>query len=182
MAQRKLPMLVCLGLIVVTMQGQTARPAPEQTEFSPDYGHPIQHEVPVSPGVLRVLLKSPEVRDTLQDAKESAQHATSQLFTTAEVHLGPAKEIDLVVYGISPMTGGDNDWFWIVLSARKNPKVVLFAGGSSLEVMSSRTNGYRDIRSGWASASQASTKIYKFNGRTYKLWKERWHEVRPEKR
>jgi len=41
----------------------------------------------------------------------------------------------------------DNGWFWLVSSARKNPRVVLFAGGNALEIMDSKTKGYRDIES-----------------------------------
>ena len=122
MAQRKLLILVFLSLIVVAVQGQKTQRAREQTRFSQDYGNPNQHAVPVSPEVLKVLLKAPEVKETLEEATESAQQNPAQLFTAAEVHLGPANEVDLVVYSIFPLTGGDNDWFWVVLFGAKKPQ------------------------------------------------------------
>ena len=74
--------------------------------------------------------------------------------------------------GFFPMSGADNTWFWVVRSAHRDPEVVLFAGGNSLEVLASRTNGYHDIRTDWASAAATSTTVYKFDGKSYKLWKQ----------
>jgi hypothetical protein len=70
--------------------------------------------------------------------------------------------------GIFPMSGADNTWFWVVRSAHKDPKAVLFAGGNSVEMMTRRTNGYRDIRSAWSSAATTIVCIYKFDGTEYK--------------
>lgn len=66
----------------------------------------------------------------------------------------------------------------MVRSASKNPKIVLFASGNSLEVMSGRTNGYRNIRSRGSTASLLKTSVYHLDGNKYKLWKETREENR----
>jgi hypothetical protein len=67
----------------------------------------------------------------------------------------------------------------VVRSARKNPNVVLFARGNSLELMGGRTLGYCNIRSVWSSASEIRDAIYHFDGKEYKLWKEKKTRIRP---
>jgi hypothetical protein len=179
MAQGKLLALAFLGLIVVAMQGQTARSAREQTTFSEEKS--VRHPVPLPPAALKALLKTDEVKMGLERAKDAEKRHPAQLFDAAEVHLSTADDVDLVVSGIGPMSGGDNDWFWVVRSARKNPKIILFAGTYTFEVMSSKTNGYRDIHTDWSSAALNITAIYKFNGRRYKLWKQRSSSLWKEK-
>ena len=156
---------------ILPAQGQKAGSTHEQTYFSED--ERLQRPVPLPPDVLNVLLKTDEVKDNLGSASPSQRSNPSSLFRAAEVHLHAPDVIDFVVIGRSPMSGADNTWFWIVRSARGKPQVVLFAGSNSLEIMASRTNGYRDIRCDWASANHAETTTYKFNGREYKLWRNK---------
>jgi hypothetical protein len=126
--------------------------------------------VPLTPEVLKVLLETDEAKQGLESAKPSQRNNPARLFHSAEVHLHAGDELDLVVLGVFPMSGADNTWFWVVRSAQKDPKVVLFAGGHSIEMMTRKTNGYRDIRSAWSSASVTMICIYKFDGTGYKLW------------
>lgn len=171
---RKLLTFALQFLIVIMMQGQKAGPGREQATFSEQY--PIQRPVPIPPRVLKLLLKTEEGKQGLERATDSEKKDPTQLFRAAEVHLRAPEEIDLVVEGTLSMSGADNDWFWIVLSAQKNPRIVLFAGGNSLEVRGSRTNGYRDLRSDWSNPNGTETRSYRFNGTRYELWKEKWHE------
>ena len=96
----------------------------------------------------------------------------ANLFRAAAVHLDGSSETDLVVIGVCPMCGAGLGWFWVVRSAYSDPKVVLFAPGTSLELLDSRTRGMRDVRSEWLGASQRSETIYHFDGSNYKQWKE----------
>lgn len=101
------------------------------------------------------------------------------LFRAAEVHLDGSDERDLVVIGVCPMCGAGEGWFWVVRSAYSNPRVGLFAPGNSLELLTSRTKGMRDVRSRWWGASQKSETIYHFDGSNYKQWKEKRAENIP---
>src|SRR5437899_11433444 len=174
--QRRLLLAALLGLIVIAMQGQKDHSTREQTAFSEQY--PILHPIPLPPKVLTLLLKTEEGKQGLERATDSEKKEPTQLFRAARVHLRAPEESDLVIKGTGAMSGADNDWFWIVLSAQKNPRIALFAGGSLLEVMPSRTNGYRDIRSDWSNPNGTQPRIYRFNGDRYRLWKESWREHR----
>lgn len=162
--------VLALALSTVA-QGQGTAPAREQTVFH-EY-EPFQHDVPLPPKVLHALLRTKEAKEALESAREDQRNNPSQLFQAAEVHLRGLDEVDLVVQGFPPVSGADNTWFWIVLSARSTPKIALWTGGDSLEVMASRTNGYRNISCSWSSASGYTRKWkYHFNGEKYLLWKK----------
>jgi hypothetical protein len=163
-------------VIAVAVYGQNDPPAREQTVF--DENNSIQRPVPLSPSALKALLQRKEIRDNLRGLADSDRNNLAQFFSAAEVHLSEADQIDLVVMGKPPMSGADNTWFWVIRSARKDPLAVLFAGGYSLELLASRTNRYCDIRATWSSPQETSTRIYKFDGTRYKLWKENWQKNR----
>jgi hypothetical protein len=137
-------------------------------------GKPFEHAAPISPEVLRVLAKSDEAKDILDSAAEAGRVNTAQLFRAREVHLNHGKDVDLVVIGIPPMSGADHGWFWVIHSARKNPKVVLYAGGDSLKLLGTTTHGYRDIFMILPLASETHCAIYHFEGNEYQIWKEKW--------
>jgi hypothetical protein len=161
--------VVAIGISVA--QDKEAHPAHEQTTFAED--EPLRHPVRLSTDVLKVLLSTNEAKNALANASDSQQKNAAHLFQGTKVHLNGPDEIDLVVIGIPPMAGADNGWFWVVRSANKNPQVVLFVGGNTLELMDSRTLGYRDINTIWASPSVTKEMIYHFDESRYKLWKQK---------
>lgn len=146
---------------------QQAATAAEQDDFSEDTG--VKNPVPLPADVANLLLESDEAKRALGNAADTARRDPSQLFEAAEVHLGRADERDLVVIGQSPLSGADTGWFWIVRSADKNPKILLFATGLSLSILDTRTNGLRDVGTAWSSANEeVSQAIYSFDGAKYK--------------
>jgi hypothetical protein len=112
-------------------------------------------------------------RNRLEFADASQPENSAQLFRAAEVHLSRPDEVDLVVVGIPPMRGANNDCFWLASSARQNSVVVLFASANTLEITNSKNGGYRDIESVRSTPSKTSTETYSFDGESYKLWKEK---------
>jgi hypothetical protein len=135
--------------------------------------------VAVSPGVLKVLLATEEAKEGLEYSSDSERNRPAELFHAAEVHLARPQEEDLVVIGVCPpMCGADNSWFWLVRSAIMDPQVVLVLGGSLVELLDSRTNGYRDVRCSWSSAAETRDTIYRFDGKQYKVWKDKRNELR----
>jgi hypothetical protein len=167
---------LCFLVIAVAGYGQNNPPAREQTVF--DENNSIQRPVPLPPGALKALLQRKEIKDNLREIADSDRNNLTQFFSAAEVYLSDGDQTDLVVMGKSPMSGADNTWFWVIRLARKAPFVVLFAGGNSLEVLGTRTNGRRDISSKWSNPNGTQTRIYQFDGVRYRLRKERWHENR----
>lgn len=159
------PLLVlALAVIALVAHGQT--PPPEQRLFS---GGPVQHPVNLSPEVLRVLLARHPAKETFEIMNDSEKHDPSKLFQAAEVHLSSSDEVDLVVIGLGRMRGTENLWFWVVRSARKNPEVILFSGGDSLEVTDKKTHGYKDIGVVWMSSVETETTVYQFDGMFYRM-------------
>src|SRR5260370_5266539 len=164
-----IPVLATFSVGILAAQVEKSQPAHDQTTFTE--GGPIQHAVPLSSDVLKILLETDAAKQGLDFATRSKSVDVAQLFRAGEVHLDGANEVDLVVIGVGWMSGADHGWFWVVRSARKDPKVICFAGADSLEVLVSRTNGYRDIRSSWSSPSETDDTIYHFDGKEYKVWK-----------
>ncbi len=163
---RKLAALLALAMAIpISAPGQTPQTLSEQTKFSRTSR--IEHPVPVPPDVLKLLLTTREGKEGLARASDLQKQNPGQMFRAAEVHLHGADEADLVIEGITPMANGDHDWFWIVRPAGKRPRLVLFAGGNSLEVQDSRTNLYRDISSVWIYPKETLVTFYRFDGKKY---------------
>jgi len=157
-------------LIVGSLGGRVPQPA-EQTSFSEE--GPLQNPGTLSPDVLNLLLATDAAKEGLPYANASQRANPAQLFRAAEVHLSQPGQTDFVIIGVCPMCGADTAWFWIVSSADHNPKVVLAAGGKTLEVLNSSSKGYRDIQSLWSSPAETVTLLYHFNGVQYELHKRK---------
>ena len=157
------------GFVSIT-RGQEAHPAPAQKLFSPG-DSPIRHPVTLSPGVIRLVLASQPAKETFALLSDSERANPSQLFQAGEVHLSGPDEVDLVVIGLGHMKGADANWFWVVRSARKDPQVILFTGGDSLELLDNKTHGLSDVRSAWSSSFETEATTYQFDGAIYQMRK-----------
>jgi len=161
-------------------QVQKAQPEKEETVFSEDES--FKHPVPLPSGVAKVLLRDELASQALdEDESEAAEAKPAKFFRATEVHLGASDEVALLVIGIPPMSGADNGWFWVVRSPRKNPRVILTAGANSLAIMNTATNGYKDISTAWSSPRETHEVVYHFDGKRYRLWREKQRANPPEK-
>jgi hypothetical protein len=165
--------LVILAFGVSIMRAQEPAPGPdsEQTFFTESEG--FDRAVSLPPKVLQALLRQKEIKDALVDADKEQRDNPSKLFEAATVHLRAPDEVDFIVRGNQPASGGDNAWFWVViLAAGESPRVVRWCTASSLEVIDTRTNGYKNISCEWSSPSENIHWEYHFNGQKYILWKK----------
>jgi hypothetical protein len=96
----------------------------------------------------------------------------NQYFTAVVVHLSAPNVVDYVVAGNLPFAGADNEWFWVVSDGGPHPKVVLNEGASWIELLNSRNNDYRDIQSVWIMSGTKRTRVYHYDGVSYKLFNE----------
>jgi len=158
------------SFVAIARQSQKPQATEGQTYFRED--EPLQKHVPLTGSVIDVLLQTELAKQGLDYASNSQRQNPGKMFRAAEVHLTSPDQVDLVVIGKSPMSGADAGWFWVLRSAHKQPKVVLSDSGNSLELMNSRTNGYKDIRIFAATAGLTKHSMYHFNGQEYILWKE----------
>lgn len=144
--------------------------ANEPVFFYPDQENAgLEHAYPPSDAVLNSLLRTKEAKSAEDRVKNRDHEELRRLFEAVNVHLSdPGAESDQVVVGKFPMAGADCDWFWLVRVVSGRAEVILFANGSSLELLGKQTNGYRDIRTVWSSAAGYTlTDIYCYNGARY---------------
>jgi len=130
--------------------------------------------VPISQDVVKLLLRTKEAKGAMELASNQELRELGHSFRAVEVHLSESNQAAMLVLGIGPMHGADNAWFWIVLSPAVKPAVALFATGESVELMHRRTRDYADVRTRWSSPRDTCTRIYRFDGNRYRLWKEKW--------
>lgn len=158
---------------------QVQKGQPRHEKISIPKVDPFEHPVTLPPDVLKVLLNADEVKSSLGSATDCSRNHPAELFFASEARLGPPDEVDFIVLGLGPFHGASFDWYWIVRPTPKKPKVVLFATGNVIEVMDSRTHGYRDIRTVGGTHWEIDEAVYHFDGKKYKPWKRKWVENRP---
>jgi hypothetical protein len=169
--------LICVFAAVGFVHGQT-RHKPLQagpSSFYPDdEDRGFKDAQPPSDAVLDALLKTPEADEMREELEKLDREDLRSLFSVVKAHLKNSNEIDEVVIGKDPMSGADNDWFWIVRVMGGHAQILLFANGNGIDFLRTRTNGYREIESVWYSAAGYSiTRLYRYDGTVYKLARER---------
>lgn len=117
---------------------------------------------PVSDAVVKVLLATPSAKFALNYLSADERENAAKLFRAAEIHVRDPDEDDMIVSGRGWMNGADNDWFWIVRTPHTHPEVIFFDGGSTVELLNTRTNGYKDIRVFWSSAAESVEREFRF--------------------
>jgi len=171
---------VSLTLCTVILVGATSaqktrnKSAPQPTEFYADADpDPFADSVPLPANVVDALRVTEEAKLNQDRISSLDREGFVRLFKAVEIHPAGPKELDYLVLGLFPMTSADGDWFWLVRAHSMHPQVLLFASGNGIELSRHRTNGYRNIRSVWSSAAGYTiTRVYKFDGKKYRLWKE----------
>jgi hypothetical protein len=163
--------ILAFGISITRAQEPAPGPESEQTFFTESEG--FDRAVPLPPKVLQALLRRKEIKDALVGANKEQRDNPSKLFEAATVHLRSPAEVDLIVRGNQPASGGDNTWFWVVILAEgESPRVVRWCTADSLKVIDTRTTGYKNISCEWSSPSEYILWEYHFNGQKYILWKK----------
>lgn len=76
-----------------------------------------------------------------------------------------------LVGGATPMTGGDNRWFWLVQeSGDGHAKILLYVGTGCVQIEQNMSGGYRNVWTCWQTAgSKAIIREYQWDGDHYTL-------------
>jgi len=147
--------------------------AQEQSSFSAEEEIKVPVNVPAD--VLR-LLRRDERNQTCLKESESANDIQASWFTASEISLNDNDPTDLIVKPNNPcLLGANIDPFWIFRNTPQGYEQVLNVSTLGLEVLDTKTKGYRDIRIMAATANEVLITIYNFNGREYKAvrsWRE----------
>jgi hypothetical protein len=155
------------------LASQTHDGQPTHEKISISKADPFEHEVTLPPDVLKALLNDDGIKSMLRYATDYQRNHPSELFFATEAHLGRTDEVDFIVGGMPPLCGASFDWYWVVLPIPKKPKLLLSASGNVIELMDSRTKGYRDIRTVGGTFWIFDEEVYHFDGKKYKLWKRK---------
>ncbi len=189
MRSKQLACCLALGLLASGALGQSAASNQDtgQTAFDaePDSGEMhIKRPVEIPDGALQVLRDSlsPGPINCLKARGVTPDQVPALWFLASAVHLNGTDETDLIVLLNAPALAKPENPGGCLLPANGGPFWVLGPGiasggyglllatyGHHLEVLESRTNGYRDIQIGTASTRGSGMALYKFTMHQYQL-------------
>jgi hypothetical protein len=165
--------------------GRTSHHGREQSEFNSeqDIG-PVQRPVQLGSEALRALRNDGAVTSCIEDDESHPQQPLASWFVGSEIHLGGTSGPDLVVLpklNLGPAApdegsqsvcflGANIAQFWVLHKTRTGFALVLSQVAHNLEVLTSRTNGLRDIELASAvGASYYGAIDYRFDGHFYEI-------------
>ena len=166
-----------LAVFLLPSHAAAQRRSSDQTSFCPDGPNDANlRPVALPKSVLAALLNSKEARKERQYLKEEGQTAElAKAFRGTKISLGNSQDSFFLVVGSPPISGADNDWFWIVRQSGEKASILLWAGGYCLNVEKTSNFGLRDLSTTWSSASTTETANYVYDGKSYKLKKKASH-------
>jgi hypothetical protein len=174
------PILVALAvLLACTTQiadGKTKHPA-EQTSFSAE-DTSVKKPAVIPQDVLAALSRDELVRNVLENEDIPAEKIPASWFSASAIHLGNAREVDLIVMSVGPVHGANVTMFWIFRPTAYGQELIFTGGGHDLRVKSTRWNGYRDIETLAVTMQKVSTVFYRFDGKKYTGYKDKLEEIR----
>jgi hypothetical protein len=88
------------------------------------------------------------------------------------VHITDSGGPTYLVGGSSPLTGGDNRWFWMVQQSGEAARVLWFEGTGCVHIGRKSTRGYRDIETEWEVPGYRIVREYRWDSHVYKLHRE----------
>jgi hypothetical protein len=145
---------------------------------------PIRQPIPIPQGVLPVMRKDQVVVRCLKSKDSNPSQPPTQWFVAATIHLHDPDENDLLIMPRMLAGGQDLDksvsgcWdgmknspFWILRRVGRGYAVALSESADGLEILSTRSRGFRDIGLAWLSQDALGTEIMKFDGKRYVRFK-----------
>ncbi len=162
--------ILCASLAASAQPYKRTHPA-EITFFAPDdENRGFDAAEPPSDAVLDALLKTPEAKDARVQLAALDREKLRSLFQVVPINLGSRNETDYIELGSLPLSGADCFWFWLIRPVGSCAQVILFANALTLQLLPTRSHGYRDICSTWGSAAGYTiTGVLHFTGAKYIL-------------
>lgn len=159
-----LALLAVFVLLGSPSQAQSNRKDQVQTMFCEDsMSHPVK--------LPKAALKA------VERAASSLQRDMSMCsFKASAIDLNDDGLEDFVVRGTGYCSGADNFWFWIVTNDKGHYRVTEMTGVSCIEVLPTKTNGFRDIRTTWEITSMGATRLWHYGKYDY-ICVRHWHHT-----
>jgi hypothetical protein len=130
------------------------------------------------PLVVAAILNTKIGKESFNELESSDRLNVAKLFKGLTVHLRNQSQQDMIVRGDPPMSGGDNTWFWIVTSVNNHP-FAFWVQGNGVTILRTSHHRYADIQTDWAAGSHRATRVFRHNGKHYKLYQEEYEDLPP---
>jgi len=142
---------------------------------------PFDYPVRLPQGFVAAWIGSKMASGLRDKIRDDPHLEIGKFYTAYHVRLTSSDDFAYIVEGVgAPVTGGDNDWFWVVQTVASKPTVVLFCGALNVEIMPVVHNSLQDIRCTWESpGGDGFIDDYRFNGQKYVLFKKSETHRRP---
>lgn len=163
---------LCLSALLIALAvGEASAQASrrlqkEQSHFGAEVTIKKATEIPTD--VLSILREVKRNQTCLRDGA-SPTNITSSWFVGSRIHLNGDGDADLVVTARNECLLGANIVpFWVFRSTSHGHDLVLSVSALGLDVLNTKTNNYRDIRTRAATARSVHAIIFKFDGKRYR--------------
>jgi hypothetical protein len=173
-------LLVSSFLLVCLLHGHAqVRRGDEQSTFAveeiPGEAR-VTHPIAVPDGVLAILRTDGAVKSCLKDNPLGRGQSLSSWFVASQIHLYGVNEADVIVL---PSLHGEESMcfqsptgvglFWVFRHDGQQYKLVLQTWGNGLQILTSKTDGYRNIQTGTVGeAGRVITNVrFRFDGTQY---------------
>jgi hypothetical protein len=138
-----------------------------QTQFNIEEG--VRKPVRVPADVLRGLGQDEKVLPLVADMGDAPVPVPPKWFAASAIDLNGDKRLDLVVVPRNPRLFGANIGpMWVFRNYGRGYALALRTDALQLEVLNTRTRGFRNIRASAATARQVFHRTYRFDGESYK--------------
>lgn len=141
----------------------------EQSNFTAEDG--VQTPIAMPLSVLQLLQRDEFVMETLADDHLTAEELPASWMVCSAVHLANLDETDYVVVGREDLGGAHATHFWIIRSNSAGIYVVLRAFADQVNILQSRWNSVRMIRTANYTAVSLQSSFYRFDGTRYILFR-----------
>jgi len=149
---------------------------PEQTEFSAE-DEAVKVPIALPQGVMDILRSDEMIGMVMRNQDPQIEKFPPSWFSASVIHLGTSGETDFVVVAEGPLIGANVTTFWVIRSTPSGYEVVLNAPAHDLSVKPGRAVGLRDIEMLAATAVQVHTVMYRFDGKSYKVFRDTWEPI-----
>jgi hypothetical protein len=158
----------------------------EQSKFNSeqDYAEePVERPVELSAAALRTLAGDLVVLRCLKHRERTQDQLPAKWFVASEIHLGGPNEIDLIVLPrLAPsdkppseesenacLLGANINPFWVLRKTPQGFDLILSESAHGLQVLTTRSNGHRDIRLFSMTAIDVTSADFRFDGKRYRF-------------
>src|SRR5207302_2873984 len=165
---KKLFTLVVLGLALawgVDVQSKSKTTPTEQMKFGLEQR---VHRPVVIPGDVLTILRQKSDLQTCNVEGGSRDKVPETWYEASQIHLDGTNEADLLVKArIACMMGPNHGPFWVFRETVDGHSLVLSTLAAGLQILNTKTNGLRDIRTGALVGLKPSYVTYQFDGHAY---------------